>query len=275
MRIQVWGWLLTVMLFSGCGGGSSSSKGDGLGSNYQPDKESLNYTEMGKQYLHRGDQETALQRLRKAIEIDPKNADAHNTLAVLYANLKKLELAEEHFTRSVKLEPDDASIQNNYALFLCNNEREEEADAHFLKALANPLYKTPEVATTNAGLCAMRINKYQQAENYFIQSLKSENPNPSPASQQAITLALFKMAELNYRFSDYRRARSYLDRYEDYLKQHNGENAEIHTAQTLCVNVLVERALGNRNEEASYMVLLRGKFADSKQAQTQCASEEI
>ncbi|MEM7017558.1 MAG: type IV pilus biogenesis/stability protein PilW [Pseudomonadota bacterium] len=274
MRIQACWYLLLLVFCSGCGGGSNSRSG-AITSDYEPTKESTNYAEMGKQYLHRGDQETALQRLKKAIELDPRNAEAHNTLAVLYNNLKKPELAEDHYVRSVELEPENPSIQNNYALFLCNNEREEDADIHFRKALDNPLYKNPEVASTNAGLCAMRINKYQRAENYFIQSLKSETLNPSPASQRAITLALFKMAELNYRFSDYRGARSFLARYEDYVKQNQGEDAEIHTPQTLCMNILVERALGDRNKEASYMVLLRGKFADSKQAKTQCASEEI
>jgi len=45
-------------------------------------------TQLGVEYLRKGEYETSLKKLNKALDIDPDYADAHDTLAVLYESLK-------------------------------------------------------------------------------------------------------------------------------------------------------------------------------------------
>ncbi len=54
------------------------------------------------------------------------------------------------------------------AAFLCQEGRLEEAEKTFLRAAANPLYETPEIAITNAGsLSLVTINREAEAEKYY------------------------------------------------------------------------------------------------------------
>lgn len=204
--------------------------------------------ELGILYMREGKKAVALELLQKAIGQDPNLAEAHNAIAVLYENLGETGKADEHFRRALSLDPKNSQAHNNYGSFLCRNQRRDDAEQHFLEAAKNPLYETPEVAYTNAGICANTAKDSAKAEEYWRKAL-SVNPR-FPA-------ALLHMARLNVNAKNFLQARAYLQRLHEVAKPN---------AESLWLGVQTERVLGDKNAEASYSMLLKNGFPDSPQA---------
>ena len=76
-------------------------------------------TSLGQEYMNRGQYEVALEKLTRAIEIDPDYAPAHTVMAVLHERLGQTEDAGKEYLRAVKAAPDNGDVNNNYGVFLC------------------------------------------------------------------------------------------------------------------------------------------------------------
>lgn len=204
-------------------------------------------TQLALAYLKDGENETALNKLNKAIEADSNNADAWNAFGLLHARLGQIAEAEDSFKRAIRIDPVNASALNNYGQFLCQLGRYDDGLGRFDQALRNPLYQEPEVTHTNAGLCALRAKRTDLAEQHFRSALQI-NPRFAPA--------LLEMAQISFDLSNYLSARGYLQRYLEAAK---------HTARSLWLGIEVETALGDRDAVASYSLLLQKNFPDSNE----------
>ena len=81
--------------------------------------------------------------------------------------------------------PDSPEAQNALGAFFCRNKQQAKGEEMFLKAAANPLYRTPFVAYTNAGVCARSAGNLEQAERYLRQALTSQVDYPETYAQLA------------------------------------------------------------------------------------------
>jgi type IV pilus assembly protein PilF len=203
--------------------------------------------ELGVAYFREGRLQLAMDNLRRAIELDPDSPAAHAAMAVLYERLGEVEPAERHYRRALTLSPKDSRVHNNFGQFLCQHNRLQDADRHFRQAVSDPLYDTPEVAYTNAGICARRIPDERKAEEYFRLALE-RNPFYS--------MALLQMLRLNYDLCEHLRARAYLQRFQQVSR---------HVPESLWIGIRVEHALGDKNAVASYGLALRNNFPDAPQ----------
>src|SRR5207244_13286348 len=70
----------------------------------------------------------------RAIEIDPKFAQAFNNRGVAYLTQKNYAAAEADFTRSLELEPSDAAYNNRGSIYL-SQQKIEEAISDFTAAI--------------------------------------------------------------------------------------------------------------------------------------------
>lgn len=254
MKIIVSVFLL--MLISGCA--TQGTVGDTTGNlgverRYSPAKI---YVEMGIAYMREGQDAVALKKLRTALEVDDKNPEAHNVIAILYERLGESGRAATHYDTAAKLDPRDPFIRNARGSFFCKQNLYDQADDEFQKALANPLYPTPWVALTNAGLCADRAGNKEKAEGYYRRAL-SANDRYSPA--------LLQMAELSFVQDHQMSARAYLERY-------HGEVAA--TATSLWLGVRVEQKLGDRQKAVEYKRRLLKEFPDAPEIQALNQSEK-
>jgi len=249
--------LLCCALFSallvGCTANSSANKAD-----YRPDEKSIYYTAMGKEYLRRKQYSVALERLQVALDLDDRNAEAHNTLAILHERLNQKKQAETHYLRALTLSPDASEIHNDYGRFLCRFGRIDEAEKHFTKAVSNPLYRKPQLVWTNAGLCATQMKQYEKAKNYFAKVLDSQEMINSNVLKRALGISLYQMAEINQKQHHYKEAMKHFSRYEKSFS---------HNAQTLWLGLKIQQGLGNNNKEADYALRLKSEFPHSKQAE--------
>lgn len=220
--------------------------------NVRPDEDKSSSAEanmeLGILYMREGKKAVALELLQKAIDQDPDLAEAHNAIAVLYENLGETDKADDHFRRAISLDSKNSQAHNNYGSFLCRNGRRDDAEEHFLAAAKNPLYETPEVAYTNAGICANTAKDSAKAEEYWRKALEVNARFPA---------ALLHMARLNVSAKNFLQARAYLQRLHEQVRPN---------AESLWLGVQTERALGDKNAEASYSMLLKNGFPDSPQA---------
>lgn len=207
---------------------------------------SLN-TQLAIAYMRNDDNELALRKLEKAVEADPSFVDAHNAFALLHSRLGQIEEAEASYRTALRLEPTNSAALNNYGQFLCQQGRYDEGQARILEAVKNPLYRTPEVALTNAGICAVQAADPVKAEEHFRAALQA-NPRLPPA--------LLQMSGLRYEAGDPLGARGYLQRYLEVAE---------HTPRSLWLGMRVENALGNRDAVSSYSLMLRKRFPDSQE----------
>jgi type IV pilus assembly protein PilF len=203
---------------------------------------------LGVAYLERGNYEKSLEKLNKALSADPNYTPTLNALGLLYQKLGKQAEAENYFKRALSKNANDPFTLNNYGRYLCENDRYEDAQAAFLKASGNPLYETPEISITNAGLCALRNGDPVIAEQHFRNAL---DKNPRTA------VALIQMSQLTYDQGNYLSARGYLQRYLEVAK---------HTASSLWLGIQIEQHLGDKNTLSSYALLLKNNFPNSREA---------
>ncbi|MCW8906525.1 MAG: type IV pilus biogenesis/stability protein PilW [Sedimenticola sp.] len=247
-----------VLLLSGCQQGAvrpgapvSPDLNDNTGQFGQSSRAGVGdvYVKLAIAYMREGQLDVALQKAKRALEVESGNAEGHNVIALLYDRLGEKGLAERHFQRSLKLDPQNSYVLNAYASYLCQQERFDEADKHYLEALKNPLYKTPEVALTNAGICAQRTDQLDKAEAYLRRAL-TINPK--------FSAALIQMAQLSFRAGENLSSRAYLQRYLEQAQP---------TPASLWLGIQNERVLGNQDAVSSYTLMLKNNFPDSREVQ--------
>lgn len=206
------------------------------------------HTQLGAGYMQRGDYDVAEYELKKALAIDSDNSEANNVMGLLQTRLKQYALADQYFRTAVKSQPGNAEAQNNYGAFLCEQGHVDQAIVHFKKALTDPLYKTPQLANLNIGLCLMKKPVPAEATKYFKTAL-SIDPN--------LASALFQMAKISADSGQMLSARAYMQRYFEIA----GDSPD-----TLLLAISIERTLGNKDMLASYALRLTGKYPDSPEA---------
>ena len=212
------------------------------------DKLASLHTQLGVEYMREGNLELALKKLDKALEVSPGFVDALNAQGLLYARLGETGKAESAFQSALRRAPGNSFALNNYGQFLCQQKRYADGEARFLEAVKNPLYETPEVALTNAGLCALAAGKAPQAETHLRAALE-RNPSIPPA--------LLALAQIACDRADFPEAQRYLGRFQQAAPQ---------TARSLALGLRIERGLGNLDKVASYELALRNQFPDSAEA---------
>lgn len=245
MRIRI-GTVLTLVLFlSAC---ISTTTGRQRAEPSSPDVAAKQYYQLGARYYRNGTYELARDRLLRALELDPKLAVAHSTLALTYASLDNLRLAGEHFDRAVRLAPDDIDVRNSYAVFLCQQKRFDEAHQQFQRARLLAINDRPEVMLTNAGVCMVQKPDFALAEQYFRDALEFK-PNYGEALLQ---MTLLKRAQ-----GEDLASRAFLQRYL-------ASNPS--TAQVLELGVEIERSIGDDRAREEFETRLLREFPKSAEA---------
>lgn len=162
------------------------------------------YIQLGIGYLQQGNTGRAKVPLKKALELDPSNADANAALALVFQSEMEAELADEHFRKALSARGDDTRILNNYGGFLYEQRRYPEAKARFEQAAKDNLYQERARVFENLGMTALMMNDRAQAKTYFQRALRLN------VRQER---ALLEMAVLSYDEKNYVQAKDYYERY--------------------------------------------------------------
>jgi len=217
--------LPALVLLSACvttsSGSSNRQDSDGVSQN------TIDNVQLASAYLQRNQFEAALQKLNKALDNDPDYAPAHTVMALLQERLGNLTRAGQHYETAAGLDSENAGAQNNYGTYLCRNGQAEEAQKYFTLALENPLYRTPEVALTNAGTCALDSGNQEKSELYLRKALEY---------RADYSAALLPLAQIQFDKGEFLNARAFLQRFE---------SAGVVNVQSLFLGFHIEQNLGN------------------------------
>ena len=237
---------LVLALLAGCATGGGNFMGRASSDRARQGAELQ--VQLAQEYIKRGKLEVARDKLQRALELDPYSAQAHTVSGYLNETIGERVQAELHYKRAVEIKPKDGDMANNYAGFLCRQGRSDESDAMFQRAIADPFYKTPEVALSNAGICAKDGGRLEQAESYLRDAL-ARKPNYAGA--------LLPMASVLFARQDYLKARAFMQRYEA---------ANPISPEVLYLGWQIEQALGDKRSAEDYRRRLTEGYPRSREA---------
>ena len=207
-----------------------------------PDRASDINLELASDYFRKGNLSQAKEKIDRAIEQNPKNAKAQALAGLLYDRLGEEKKADGYFERAVSIDGKDPEILNNYATFLCQKKRYERGEKLALQAATDPLYKTPEMAFTNAGNCARGSGDLKGAEENYRRALALRPRNSE---------ALYQMADLEFRMNEFLKARAFLERFVETRRTN---------ASSLWLGLRIEHALGNTAAVKTYSQRLKSEY---------------
>mgnify|MGYP001549499811 FL=1 len=135
-------------------------------------------------------------------------------------------------------------MANSYGGYLCRTGEREKGLEYFRQAGENALYRTPEVAFTNAAVCALGIPDLKTAERFLRRALEA---NPT------FREALLRLSVLSLDTDRPLQARAFLERF------HSAGPA---TIDSLSLGVRIESALGDEVAAEAYRQRIRDEFPE-------------
>ena len=236
---------LTLLL-----GGCVTTRTPHLENSHAKEDAAADNTQLAMAYMQAGNLPRAKEKLDKALQEDPANANAHSVLALFYERVNDQKKAESEFREAMRLAPGDPGPLNFYGVYLCGQHRVDEGVTRLMQVATNPLYRTPEAAYTNAGVCLRTAKRDDEAESAFHRAL-AIRPDFAEATYQLADLELTRGRALE--------ARTRIDRF---LGQYNP------TPDLLLLGVRAARTLGDARGVAQYARTLRADFPDSDQTRS-------
>lgn len=134
--------------------------------------------ELAAAYFSRGQLETALDEVKQALAARPDLPEAFNLRGLIYAGLGEPKVADESFRRALQLNPRDADAMHNYGWFLCQQQRYADAEAQFARALAHPTYRDVLRTQLAQGVCQARAGRLEEAERTLLRAYEMDTGNP-------------------------------------------------------------------------------------------------
>lgn len=180
-----------------------------------------------------------------SLKSNPNNAQAHHVAGLIYQRLGQSGQARSYFESAIKLAPNDPLTRNNFGNFLCSMGKFSAADENFSFAAKQPGNSKPEIAYTNAGLCAVRAKDDKKAKHYFELAMQA---NPGQLT------ALYQLARLNFNAGKPLAASTLLEQYSNHSQD---------TAKTLLLKMQIEQSLDNLQNMEIHRQQLRSKFPNS------------
>ena len=205
---------------------------------------------LAMEYLKRDNLQVAQEKIEKALVQNPHDVNVQLSAGLVYERLRDPKRAEKHFRQAVREDPANPEAGNALGAFFCRNKQQAKGEEAFVKAAANPLYRTPFVAYTNAGVCARSAGRLEQAERYLRQALTYQADYPETFAQLA--------GVLHERGSNLQ-ARAFVERFLAVAPA---------TPDMLLLGHNIELALKDTGAAAGFRERLVKEFPDSEQARS-------
>ncbi|OHB67651.1 MAG: hypothetical protein A2Y77_11740 [Planctomycetes bacterium RBG_13_62_9] len=162
----------------------------------------VSYARAAWQYFKSNDYENAERQARKALTLNPKNADALRYLGLTLLRREQYDEAIRYLSEAAKVQPSDGKIQVDLgAAFIAKN-MWDEGVKHLHKALE--LAPNSAEAHFNLGVAAFRRGNKQEAMRCWLRTAEL-NPDDY-AAHNNLALALDEQGEADKAMEHYRKA---------------------------------------------------------------------
>jgi type IV pilus assembly protein PilF len=139
------------------------------------------HTELAQQYFRVGQISVAVDEAKIALSSSDAYAPAHAVLAMIYAQLRKPDLATPYFKEALRLtqlQGESATeLRSEYAWFLCGNRQWAQALQEYSLVLTDPVYGKMPQALTNVGICSARMGQLDLAQSYLNAAVDMNEPS--------------------------------------------------------------------------------------------------
>ena len=206
-----------------------------------------NSAERAVSYMNLKQLKTAEDILVEALKDSPRHSMVNYTYALLKLRTGEIKKADKFFRTSVNNDKNNSRAAHDYGFYLCSQKKPKDGIKMFELALSNPLFQQRALSYLRAGECIFKSD-IDKAESYFL-SAYSENNN--------LSIALFRLAELNFTRKDNLKARAFYQRYAGVQKD---------TAASLYLAYQIEDSLNSPKEAAIHRKNLLNKFPGSSEA---------
>ena len=254
--------LLAAVLVSGC----ATTRAPTVNPNLTPNNPRLAHdqavkdaaadnVQLGMAYMQRGNLPRAKEKLDRALKQDPSNPNVYAVYGLFYERVGDQKRAEESFRTAMRMAPDDPGQVNTYAGYLCRQGRVDEGVTKFVQAVRNAMYRTPEIAYTNMGVCLRSVHRDDEAAGAFQRALAVKADDAE---------AVFQLADLDLAHGRALEARTRVERFMSVYAA---------TPDLLLLGVRASRVLGDAGGVQKYSKILRADYPGSPQTQSLVAAE--
>ena len=129
------------------------------------------YYRLGQTQFEQGMTLQAIESLKKAIDMNPKLAEAHNYLGIIYLQQTDPSRAAKYLKKAVEINPYYTDAHNTLGVAYKEMGKYDRALAEFETALKDRTYATPEKIHLNMGHLYLAQGDYPQAIHSFEQAL--------------------------------------------------------------------------------------------------------
>lgn len=146
---------------------------------------------LGMAYYFKGSHQLAINTIKSAIEVDPKNSDARINLATIYMHLKKNDLAEKQYNIVLKDLVYERQYKTFYNLALLSLKKKNTIKAKELLKESLAVNESFCPASFLHGKLSYKEGQYKEAKKYFTLAQKGFcHQNAEPQLYLAKTLAM-------------------------------------------------------------------------------------
>jgi len=167
----MWGWVGLALLAVGCATASQQGTPDG--------ERSYREFQLAASLRDEGQTASAIEHLRKALDLDPTNAEAHLLLGFIQMERRDYQNAEQHLSTSIKLLEKQkrqgstlAEARNIYGLCLIELQRYDDAMIVLRQSATDELNTAPHLAWGNLGLAQFYVGDYQETVKSTMEAVR-------------------------------------------------------------------------------------------------------
>lgn len=167
----MWGWVVLTLVAAGCATTSAAGTPDG--------ERSIKEFQLAAGLREEGQIAGAIDHLRKALELDSGNAEAHLLLGFIQMERRDYQTAERHLKSGIELLDKQkrdgstlAEARNIYGLCLIELGRFEEATVVLRQSATDELNTAPHLAWGNLGLAQFHLREYQETVKSTMEAVR-------------------------------------------------------------------------------------------------------
>ncbi len=242
--------ILILLLFAGLSVGCVTTTTGGF--NVEPSAEEAvdDYIQLAIAYYDAGDMVNARRHISNALELDDRNSELYNVLALIAQAEGDLDLATQNFQRSIRLDRTNSRARNNYAALLFTLGDFRGAYDQLEEVTSDTMYEGRAIAFENLGRSAIRLNRLDEAELAFQRALQL-NGN--------LYISAVELALLRANRQDWVGARRVFQQYLTTAQFYNLP----HTPRALLAGIKIEGNFQNRELVDDFTRILTTLYQDS------------
>jgi len=140
--------------------------------------------------------------IRKSVQLEPRDSNAHYNLGVILQELRRLDEAEVSFRQTIELKPDYAEAHNNLGFIFQELRRLDEAENIYRKLIElKPNYAE---AHNNLGVTLQELGRFEESEACYRKAIVLK-PNYAEAHRN-LGITLVDMGRLKEAMNNYTKA---------------------------------------------------------------------